>query len=374
VSDRTDVRPESAPHDQDAPLPTDRFDYALPPELIAQQPAEPRDGSRLLVLDRASGSLTHARFRDIGGWLRPGDLLVVNRSRVVPARLAARRRPGGGAAEILLLRRLEPGRWETLVRPGRKLNPGALVDLGGGIVGEITDRTEAGGRVVQFRRDTEGDGGALDANALAIDEAVLALGRLPLPPYIQGYAGDPERYQTVYGDVLGSAAAPTAGLHFTPGLLAALQVAGVAFATVTLHVGLDTFRPVKVEDLRQHVIHRETCAVPPETARAIVAARAAGGRVIAVGTTTVRTLETAAQASGGEIAPGGWSGESSLFIVPGYRFQCVDAMVTNFHLPRSTLLALVSAFAGYDAIRAAYAEAIRERYRFFSFGDAMLLA
>jgi len=376
VNNSADERPEIAPHDQDAPLPTDRFDYALPPDLIAQQPAEPRDSSRLLVLGRASGSLTHARFRDIGRWLRRGDLLVVNRSRVVPARLAARRRPGGGAAEILLLRRLEPGRWEALVRPGRKFTPGALVDLGGGIVGEVVDRTEAGGRVVQFRRDEAGDGDsdAVDAHALTIDDAVLARGSLPLPPYIQGYAGDPEQYQTVYGDDPGSAAAPTAGLHFTPGLLAELAAAGVGFATVTLHVGLDTFRPVRVDDLRQHVIHRESCAVPPDTARAIAAAQAAGGRIIAVGTTTVRTLETAAQASSGTIAPDGWMGESSLFIVPGYRFRCVDAMVTNFHLPRSTLLALVSAFAGYDAIRGAYAEAIRERYRFFSFGDAMLLA
>jgi S-adenosylmethionine:tRNA ribosyltransferase-isomerase len=298
---------------------------------------------------------------------------VANRSRVVPARLAARRRPGGGAAEILLLRRLEAGRWEALVKPGRRLNPGALVDLGDGIVGEIVDRTEAGGRIVQFRRDAAGPVGANDCDAVSIDDAVLALGSLPLPPYIQGYSGDPERYQTVYGDEPGSAAAPTAGLHFTPGLLAELQAAGVGFATVTLHVGLDTFRPVRVDDLRQHDIHRETCAVPSETARAIAATREAGRRVIAVGTTTVRTLETAAQSGGGDISHGGWSGESSLFIVPGYRFRCVDAMVTNFHLPRSTLLALVSAFAGYDTIRAAYAEAIRERYRFFSFGDAMLL-
>jgi S-adenosylmethionine:tRNA ribosyltransferase-isomerase len=394
------------------PMPTSLFDYALPPELIAQQPAEPRDSSRLLVVDRSSDSLTHAHFRDIGGWLRAGDVLVVNRSRVVPARLAARRRPGGGAAEILLLRRLAAGRWEALVRPGRKLNPGAWVDLGGGISGQIMGRTAAGGRVVQFHRDaTVGLSGAADpvcpdrpsgpsgpsrdadagpfaeadrANERAdaadlvhapgsLDAAVLALGSLPLPPYIQGYAGDPERYQTVYGDDPGSAAAPTAGLHFTPALLSSLQAAGVGLATVTLHVGLDTFRPVKVDDLRQHDIHREVCSVSAETARAIIAARAAGGRVVAVGTTTVRTLETAAQAGGGKLSAEGWAGESALFIVPGYQFQCIDAMVTNFHLPRSTLLALVSAFAGYERIRATYAEAIRERYRFFSFGDAMLL-
>ena len=348
-----------------APLPTDQFDYHLPPELIAQRPAEPRDASRLLVLDRRTGRVEHAVFREVGRWLRAGDLLVVNRSRVVPARLAARRRPGGGAAEILLLRRREPGTWEALVRPGRRLAPGAELDLDGGIVGRIVERTAAGGRLIRFSRDeSRGD---------AIDDAVLALGRLPLPPYIHDYTGDPERYQTVYGDQLGSAAAPTAGLHFTPGLLAALQAAGIGLATVTLHVGLDTFRPVKVDDLRAHEIHRETCTVPPETARAVAETHQRGGRVIAVGTTTVRTLETAGQAAGPGAAISAWSGETALFIVPGYRFRVVDGMVTNFHLPRSTLLALVSAFAGRERIFAAYDEAIHERYRFFSFGDAMLI-
>jgi S-adenosylmethionine:tRNA ribosyltransferase-isomerase len=341
-------------------LPTDLFDYQLPQELIAQQPAEPRDSSRLLVIDRATGTLTHSRFDQIGRWLRAGDLLVVNRSRVVPARLAARRRPGGGAAEILLLRRLEPGRWEALVRPGRKLAPGSLLDLDAGITGEIVARSAAGGRIVQFSGGGE------------IDEAVLALGSLPLPPYIEGYTGDPERYQTVYGDRLGSAAAPTAGLHFTPGLLDALRQQGVGLATVTLHVGLDTFRPVKVDDLAAHQIHRETCTLPAETAEAIERTRSRGGRVIAVGTTTVRTLETAGAVAGDGPLPA-WTGDTSLFIVPGYRFRVVDAMVTNFHLPRSTLLALVSAFAGRDRILAAYREAIRERYRFFSFGDATLI-
>ena len=348
-----------------APIPTDQFDYELPSELIAQAPAEPRDSSRLLVLDRASGRLEHTVSREIGRWLRPGDLLVVNRSRVVPARLAARRRPGGGAAEILLLRRREPGAWEALVRPGRRLTPGAEVELGDGIVGRVVERTPAGGRLIQFTHD---DGLADD-----VDAAVLALGRLPLPPYIHDYTGDPERYQTVYGDQPGSAAAPTAGLHFTPGLLASLQAQGIGLAAVTLHVGLDTFRPVKAEDLSMHEIHRETCTVRPETARAVSRARATGGRVVAVGTTTVRSLETAAGVGGedGEIVP--WSGETSLFIVPGYRYRIVNAMVTNFHLPRSTLLALVSAFAGRERILAAYAEAIREGYRFFSFGDAMLI-
>lgn len=348
-----------------APIPTDQFDYELPSELIAQAPAEPRDFSRLLVLDRATGRLEHTVFREIGRWLRPGDLLVVNRSRVVPARLAARRRPGGGAAEILLLRRQEPGIWEALVRPGRRLTPGVEVELGNGIVGRIVARTPAGGRLIQFTRDA----GLTDD----VDDAVLALGRLPLPSYIHDYTGDPERYQTVYGDQPGSAAAPTAGLHFTPDLLASLQAQGIGLATVTLHVGLDTFRPVKVEDLSMHEIHRETCTVPSETARAVSDAQDRGGRVVAVGTTTVRSLETAAGIGGedGEIVP--WSGETSLFIVPGYRYRVVDAMVTNFHLPRSTLLALVSAFAGRERILAAYAEAIRERYRFLSFGDAMLI-
>lgn len=356
-------------------LPTDLFDYTLPPESIAQSPAEPRDSSRLLVLDRATGRIEHAVFRDVGRWLRPGDLLVVNRSRVVPARLAARRRPGGGAAEILLLRRREPGVWEALVRPGRKLGPGSQLDLGSGIVGEVVERTAAGGRTIRFsleRAESASNGDTSDVPD-DVDARILALGSLPLPPYIRGYAGDPERYQTVYGDQLGSAAAPTAGLHFTTELLAALLANGVGLATVTLHVGLDTFRPVKVSDLAEHEIHREQCTVPAETARAIAEARARGGRVIAVGTTTVRSLETAASAAPAGTILDAWSGETGLFIVPGYQFKVVDAMITNFHLPRSTLMALVSAFAGREHILAAYAEAIRERYRFFSFGDAMLL-
>jgi S-adenosylmethionine:tRNA ribosyltransferase-isomerase len=342
-------------------LPTDLFDYDLPSELIAQAPAEPRDASRLLVLDRRTGSIEHARFGEIGRWLRPGDLLVLNRTRVVRARLAARRRPGGGAAEILLLRRHAPGLWETLVRPGRRLPPGVLVDLDGGIVGEIGERTAAGGRLIRF----EGPGD--------VDAAILAIGSLPLPPYIHGYAGDPERYQTVYGDRPGSAAAPTAGLHFTDALLARLREQGVNTATVELQVGLDTFRPVATDDLATHEIHREWCEVPVETVQAIERARDRGGRIVAVGTTTVRSLETAASAAPerGTIAP--WQGDTSLFIVPGYRYRVVDALVTNFHLPRSTLLALVSAFADRDTILRAYREAIAERYRFFSFGDAMLI-
>ena len=341
---------------------TSAFDFDLPDRLIAQQPAEPRDASRLLVLHRATGQIEHARFREIGRWLEPGDLLVVNRSRVVPARLAARRRPGGGAAEILLLRRREAGLWEALVRPGRRLEPGSVVDLDRGITGEIVGRTAAGGRLVRFA-------GPQCVNDL--DSAVLALGRLPLPPYIHEYAGDPERYQTVYADEPGSAAAPTAGLHFTPELLAALQARGIGLATVTLEIGLDTFRPVKVDDLHQHEIHRETCTVSADTMRRIAETKARGGRVVAVGTTSVRSLETASAA--GDAPGSGWSGETGLYILPGFQFRAVDALVTNFHLPRSTLLALVSAFASREQVMHAYAEAIRERYRFFSFGDAMLI-
>jgi S-adenosylmethionine:tRNA ribosyltransferase-isomerase len=397
-------------------FPAADYAYELPPELIAQAPAEPRDASRLLVLDRASGALTHARFREVGRWLRPGDLLVANRSRVVPARLRARRAAGGGGVELLLLRRIEPGLWEALVRPGRKLPPGETVALDGGVRGEIVERTAAGGRLVRFSpsaalgsartRGAEAGGAPASGEGTAnprpaeaapdsraghaaivhgglgaardahdpddIDAAVLALGSLPLPPYIRGYAGDPERYQTVYGDALGSAAAPTAGLHFTPALLEELRGRGVGFATVTLHVGLDTFRPVRAADLADHEIHAEWCTVPEETARAVNEARMRGGRVVAVGTTTVRALETAAAAR--PDAPlDAWTGETRLYILPGYQFRAVDALVTNFHLPGSTLLALVSAFAGRERIMAAYREAIRERYRFFSFGDAMLL-
>jgi S-adenosylmethionine:tRNA ribosyltransferase-isomerase len=319
------------------------------------------------VLHRATGQIEHARFREIGRWLRPGDLLVVNRSRVVPARLAARRRPGGGAAEILLLRRREPGLWEALVRPGRRLELGSIVDLDHGITGEIVGRTAAGGRLVRFT----GPAG-VDRFAHDIDAAVLALGRLPLPPYIHAYAGDPERYQTVYADQPGSAAAPTAGLHFTTEMLAALRARGIGLATVTLEIGLDTFRPVKVDDLHQHEIHRESCTVTADTMRAIAETKARGGRVVAVGTTSVRSLETAGAADDG-LSGAGWSGETGLYILPGFQFRAVDMLVTNFHLPRSTLLALVSAFASREQIMHAYAEAIRERYRFFSFGDAMLI-
>ena len=350
--------------DLTASLPTALFDYDLPPELIAQEPAEPRDASRLLVLNRQSRTIDHTHFSEIGEWLRPGDLLVLNRSRVVPARISGRRLPGGGAVEILLLRRQGPGLWEALVRPGRRLAPGTSVEIGDGLTADMVDRTSSGGRVVRFS--------GTDVGADEIDAAVLACGSLPLPPYIRGYTGDPERYQTIYGDRPGSAAAPTAGLHFTDRLLERLRAQGVQTATVTLHVGLDTFRPVASDDMLAHEIHSELCEVTVETVAAVRCARARGGRVVAVGTTTVRTLETAAQhAPERSIAP--WLGDTSLFIVPGYQFWVVDAMITNFHLPRSTLLALVSAFSSRELILRAYQEAIERRYRFFSFGDAMLI-
>ena len=347
-------------------LPTELFTYDLPAELIAQAPAEPRDSSRLLVLDRTADKLVHATFRDIGRWLRAGDLLVANRSRVVPARLRGRRVPSGGGVELLLLRRVEPGYWEALVKPGRKLPPGTRVELTADLGVSIVERTSSGGRLVRFEQR-----GNLDS--ADVDAAILALGSLPLPPYIHDYAGDPERYQTVYGDEVGSAAAPTAGLHFTPELLSALRARGIGFATVTLHVGLDTFRPVRAADLTEHEIHAEVCAVSDETADAINETRVRGGRVVAVGTTTVRALESAAAAApkGAPLPP--WAGETRLYILPGYCFRVVDSLVTNFHLPGSTLLALVSALAGRERIMEAYRAAIADRYRFFSFGDAMLI-
>lgn len=353
-------------------FPTELFTYELPPELIAQAPATPRDSSRLLVLDRATGLATHATFREIGRWLRPGDLLVANRSRVVPARLRGRRVPSGGRVELLLLRRVGPGCWEALVRPGKNLAPGTRVELAPHLSATIVERTAAGGRLIRFEREASDDAVGGSVKDGDVDAAVLTLGSLPLPPYIRDFSGDPERYQTVYGDALGSAAAPTAGLHFTPELLSDLRTRGVGFATVTLHVGLDTFRPVKAPDLREHEIHSEVCAVPEETARAVAETKARGGRVVAVGTTTVRSLETAAAAFAG--APlTAWSGDTRLYILPGHRFRAVDAIITNFHLSGSTLLALVSAFAGRERVLAAYAEAIERRYRFFSFGDAMLI-
>jgi S-adenosylmethionine:tRNA ribosyltransferase-isomerase len=341
-------------------LRVDDFDYELPAEAIAQTPAEPRDASRLLVLERATGALTHARFRDIGRWLTPDDLLVVNDSRVIPARLRGTR-PGGGAAELLVLRPLDDGsgRWEALARPSRRLASGAAVTLRSGDRVEVGERLGDGSRAVRFHGDPHA--------------IMAAAGEMPLPPYIRDRSAPDERYQTVYARPPGSAAAPTAGLHFTPELLRSLEAAGVRRATVTLHVGLDTFRPLEGEYVDEHVIHREWYEVPSAARAELADAR----RVVAVGTTTVRVLEAAA----GTEASTGWTG---LYITPPYRFAAVGALVTNFHLPRSSLLLLVTAFvqAGMgtagalearDRLLEAYRTAVAEGYRFFSFGDAMLI-
>jgi S-adenosylmethionine:tRNA ribosyltransferase-isomerase len=341
-------------------LRVDDFDYELPAGAIAQTPAEPRDSSRLLVMDRSRpGDLAHGRFRDIGSWLRPGDLLVVNDSRVIPARLPAMR-PTGGAAEVLLLRPLDDERWEALVRPSRRLPPGSRLTLRGGHAVEVGERLGDGTRAVRF-----------DGDARVIMQAA---GEMPLPPYIHDRSTPAERYQTVYARPPGSAAAPTAGLHFTPGLLASLEAAGVRRATVTLHVGLDTFRPLEGEYVDEHRIHTEWYEVPAATRAAMAEAE----RVVAVGTTAVRVLETAARTD----ADAGWT---DLYITPPHRFASVDALITNFHLPRSSLLLLVTAFvqAGMgedadahqarDALLDAYLQALAAGYGFFSFGDAMLI-
>ncbi|HEX5039528.1 MAG TPA: tRNA preQ1(34) S-adenosylmethionine ribosyltransferase-isomerase QueA [Candidatus Limnocylindria bacterium] len=341
-------------------LRVDDFGYELPPEAIAQVPAEPRDASRLLVLDRATGELSHGRFRDIGIWLRPDDLLVVNDSRVIPARLRGIR-AGGGAAEILALRPLpdDPQRWEALVRPSRRLPQGSHLELATGARIEVGERLGDGTRAVRF----DGDPVAIMASA----------GEMPLPPYIHDRSAPPDRYQTVYARPPGSAAAPTAGLHFTPELLASLDAAGVRRASVTLHVGLDTFRPLEGEFVDEHRIHREWYEIPAETRQRVAEAE----RVVAVGTTVVRVLETAARSG----ASSGWT---DLYITPPHPFRAVGALITNFHLPRSSLLLLVTAFvqagmrgadpfAARDRLLAAYAEALGEGYRFFSFGDAMLI-
>lgn len=350
------------------------FDYDLPQELIAQTPVEPRDSSRLLVMHRATGILEHRHFSDIGAYLRPGDLLIANQSRVIPARLLGRRAGTGGAVEVLLLAErpdLGPDHWETLVRPGRRLHSGDRIIFGHEaspqtmLHGEILQRTEASGRIVRlFTEDSTTITGIV---SLRIEQ----LGRMPLPPYIHETLTDPERYQTVYARISGSAAAPTAGLHFTPHLLDQLRRQGVHVGFVTLHVGLDTFRPVEVEDVRDHKMHSEEIELDAPTAELINETRKASGRLIAVGTTSVRVLESVASFYDGQIKP--CAGHTRLFITPGYPFKVVDAMITNFHLPRSTLLLLVSAFASKELIEKAYQEAIRERYRFFSFGDAMLM-
>ena len=331
----------------------DDLDYALPAELIAQEPVEPRDASRLLVVDRATGVLQDRAFRDLPDLLRPDDVVVLNTTRVIPARLRLRRATGG-AAEVLLLEARADGDWEALVRPARRLRPGERL-AGDGLEAEVVEVRAAGEAVVRLHAE-----GPLEA---ALERA----GEMPLPPYIGTPLADPERYQTVYAAQPGSAAAPTAGLHFTPELLARVR-AVCRVEEVELQVGLDTFRPVQADDLDDHAMHSERYAVDPGVRARLVEARAAGGRIVAVGTTTVRVLETIADPA----APD--RGRTALLIQPGHEFRLVDALVTNFHLPRSTLLALVMALGGESALRDAYAHAVRERYRFYSFGDAMLIA
>ena len=337
---------------------TSDFDYELPPERIAQHPIEPRDASRLLVLDRQSGEVQHVIFRQLGKFLHPGDLLVINQTRVIPARLYARKIPTGGRVELLLLRRISAGVWEALVG-GKGLVVGRRLQVEGGPQAEIQQVLEGARRLVHFE-----DG---------LEQSLGKIGHVPLPPYIHEPLQDPERYQTVYAYQPGSAAAPTAGLHFTPQLMKSLKGLGVGFASVTLHVGLDTFAPVTEENPQEHKIHTEWCQLTPQAAEVINAAHRRGGQIVAVGTTSVRTLESAArQASlGNRVAP--WEGPTELFILPGFDFKVVDAMITNFHLPQSTLIMLVSAFAGRQRILDLYRQAIEMQYRFYSFGDAMLI-
>jgi len=338
---------------------TSDFFYELPPELIAQTPLDRRDSSRLMLLDKKTGKTSHRRFYELPQLLRPGDCLVLNDSRVLPARLIGHRLPGGGACEVLLLVDRGNKTWECLVRPGRKLRPGAKVSFGDGeLTAEIVGEAEGGNRLVRF--DYEG----------IFLEVLERLGKMPLPPYIKAELNDPERYQTVYSREVGSAAAPTAGLHFTPELLRCLQDMGVRLAYVTLHVGLGTFRPVKEEEITDHEMHSEYCMISQEAADLINRTKREGGRVICVGTTSCRTIESWAAEDGTLKESAGWT---NIYIYPGYRFKVLDCLITNFHLPESTLIMLVSALAGREHVLAAYQEAVRERYRFFSFGDAMFI-
>ena len=339
---------------------TSDFDYELPEELIAQTPVEPRDHSRLLVVHRADGRLEHRHFYDVVDYLNPGDALVVNETRVIPARLLGVKQDTGVPVEVLLLRRENATDWEALVRPGRRLKPGTVCSFGDGILRcEVLENvTETGGRRIRFQYEG------------VFEELLDRLGEMPLPPYIHEKLADPERYQTVYARQEGSAAAPTAGLHFTPQLLDRVREKGVRIVPVLLHVGLGTFRPVKVENVEGHVMHSEFCQVTGEAAETLNRVRREGGRIVCVGTTSVRTLETRADENG--VIHAG-AGDTSIFIYPGVRIKAVDALITNFHLPQSTLLMLVSAFLGRDEALRIYREAVREKYRFFSFGDAMLI-
>lgn len=335
------------------------FYYDLPEELIAQEPLAERDTSRLMVLDKQNGHIEHKSFRDILQYLRKGDCLVLNNTRVIPARLYGTKKETGSGIEFLLLKRLELDLWEVMLRPGKKAKPGARFEFGNGeLEAEILEIVEDGNRVVRFFYEG------------VFEEVLDRLGNMPLPPYITKTLEDKERYQTVYSKHEGSAAAPTAGLHFTPQLLEELQQRGVGLAYITLHVGLGTFRPVKVENVLEHKMHSEYFEVNSEAVDLINQTKAQGGRIICVGTTSSRTLESIAKEDG-TIAPG--SGWTDIFIYPGYRFKVVDGLITNFHLPESTLIMLVSALAGREHIMTAYNEAVKEKYRFFSFGDAMLI-
>ena len=337
---------------------THDFYYDLPKERIAQTPVEPRDHSRLLVMDRFTGEMEHRHFYDIVDYLRPGDLLVINDSRVLPARLYGVKEDTGAHMELLLLEQKGNQVWECLAKPGKKAKPGTKLIFGNGLLtGEVVEVKEDGNRMVQF---------TCDGNFYSVLDQI---GQMPLPPYITEKLQDKERYQTVYSKELGSAAAPTAGLHFTPELMDKIRAMGVDFASVTLHVGLGTFRPVKAEEVTDHKMHSEHCLLPQETADKILKTKANGGRVIAVGTTSCRTLESVATFTG-QIQP--WEGYTDIFIYPGYEFKVLDGLITNCHLPESTLIMLVSAFAGREHILHAYEEAVKREYRFFSFGDACL--
>jgi len=337
---------------------THDFWYDLPEELIAQTPLERRDSSRLLVLNKDSGELQHKHFYDIVDYLQPGDCLVMNNSRVLPARLLGHR-PTGGAVEVLLLRDLGNKRWECLCKPGRKMQEGSEVIFGNGeLTAVVTEVRPDGNRIVEFRYEG------------IFLEVLERLGKMPLPPYIKAELADQERYQTVYSKEVGSAAAPTAGLHFTKELLEQIRQKGIQTAFVTLHVGLGTFRPVKAEDISEHHMHSELCMISEETANLLNETRKRGGRIVCVGTTSCRTLESLVKEDGFFEASSKWT---EIFIYPGYTFKAMDALITNFHLPESTLVMLVSAFAGREHILNAYAEAVKEKYRFFSFGDAMFI-
>lgn len=338
---------------------TKDFYYDLPQELIAQHPLDDRASSRLLTLERETGKICHKHFRDIKEYLNPGDCLVMNNTRVIPARLYGTKEDTGGKIEFLLLKRIDINTWNVILKPGRRARRGARFVFGDGLLkAEITDVLPDGNRIAKFEYDG------------VWEEILDSLGEMPLPPYIKEKLNDRERYQTVYSKIEGSAAAPTAGLHFTNELLGEIQNMGVKTAYLTLHVGLGTFRPVSVENVEDHVMHTEHYEVTKEAAETINSTRENGGRIIAVGTTSVRTLETVAAENGTMHEA---MGDTSIFIYPGYKFQAVDAIITNFHLPESTLLMLVSAFAGKDKIMSAYKEAVEQKYRFFSFGDAMLL-